>query len=164
MALLAAGAIAVLSAQAKDQGPKGSACDALDKASADWSACVARAANNDAERFYAGYWLAKSGRYTEALAHLEAIAVRDERVLTYIGFATRKLGDVDRALPFYLEALQRAPNYSVARAYLGEAYLAKGDMTRARAELAEISRRCGSHCAEHAELSAHIIAAERARS
>lgn len=160
----AAGAVAwVLTAEAKDQGPRGSVCENHDKSSGGWRACVANAAD-DQQLFYAGYWLAKGGRYADALGYLQRIAKPDERVLTYIGFATRKQGDVDAAMPYYQRALAIAPGYTVARAYLGEAYLSKGDMARARAELAEIARRCGTNCAEHAELAAEIIAAERARS
>ena len=47
----------------------------------------------------------------------------DERILTYIGFATRKLGRTDEAMGFYNRALTMNPNYSVARAYMGEGFL-----------------------------------------
>jgi tetratricopeptide (TPR) repeat protein len=141
----------------KDIGPAG-ACDRHGKDSAAWKDCVGAAVAGmpDAELFYAGYWFARTGRYREALSYLELARVRDERVLTYIGFATRKLGDVDGALPFYGEALARNPDYTVARAYLGEAHLAKREPEKARAELAEIARRCGTGCPEHADLAAQI--------
>ncbi len=95
------------------------------------------------ELFYAGYWLAKSGKYEEALAYLALANASDERVQTYIGYATRKLGKVDAALPHYAKALEINPNYTVARAYLGEAYLSRGDAARAKVELQEIASRCG---------------------
>ena len=108
------------------------------------------------EAFYAGYWLAKSGRYDEALRYLSMASPQDPRVLTYIGYATRKLGRVDDALGYYDRALALNPNYAVARAYLGDAYLTQGAPLKARGQLAEIANRCGTSCAEYAELAAHI--------
>lgn len=110
----------------------------------------------DDELFYAGYWLAKNGRYEDALGYLTLARDKDERVLTYIGFATRKLGRVDEALPLYRAALQRNPDYSVARAYLGEAFLTRGEPDLARAELAEIAKRCGAGCPSYVDLDGHI--------
>jgi tetratricopeptide (TPR) repeat protein len=148
----------------KDQGPTASRCEAFAKASAAWESCVASAAaQSDAELFYAGYWLAKTGRYDEALEYLTRIAAPDERVLTYIGFATRKKGDTERAMGFYAGALARNPDFAVARAYLGEAHLARGDEAAAAGELAEIGRRCGTACAEYADLAGHIAAWRAAR-
>ena len=142
----------------KDIGPASAGCDRFAKATAAWTGCVgqARADMPSDEAFYAGYWLAKSGNYAEALRYLTKAADDDERVLTYIGFSTRRLGDVDGALPFYNRALALNPDYAVARAYLGDAYLTKGEPLKAKGELAEIGRRCGRSCAEYAELSAHI--------
>ena len=94
-----------------------------------WRDCVGRAAGaaSDAELFYAGYWLAKSGDYAAALEYLRRAQAPDARILTYIGFATRKLGDTDSALGYYARALAKNPDYNVARAYLGEAFLTKGE-------------------------------------
>ena len=169
IALALSGLPFVPSAKAfKDQGPSG-ACDKFEKSSTAWTVCVgvAKAGMPDDELFYAGYWLARTGRYEEALGYLSQAKTKSERVLTYIGFATRKLGNVEGALPFYNEALAINPNYSVARAYLGEAYLTKGEPLKAKAELAEIERRCGTACAEYADLAGHIAryeASTRAKS
>jgi tetratricopeptide (TPR) repeat protein len=142
----------------KDVGPKSSACDGVAKGTPDWQACVgaARDGLSDAEAFYAGYWLAREGRYAEALSYLRLPKVPDARVLTYIGFATRRLGDVDGALPYYARALSLDPDYAVARAYLGEAHLARAELGHARAELAEIGRRCGITCPEYVDLAGHV--------
>lgn len=142
----------------KDQGPASAACDRTEKGSAAWTACVGApsVAMNDQELFYAGYWLAKSGQYEKALGYLTLASKKDERVLTYIGFATRKLGRVDEALPLYREALAVNPDYVVARAYMGEAFLTKGEPDKARAELAEIARRCGTSCPAYVDLDGHI--------
>jgi tetratricopeptide (TPR) repeat protein len=142
----------------KDVGPTSGVCDSLAKGTAAWTACVGKASArmSDDELFYAGYWLAKNGQYETALGYLTLAQKKDERVLTYIGFATRKLGRVDEALPIYERALSLNPNYAVARAYLGEAFLTKGQPEQARVQLSEIERRCGATCAPYADLKGHI--------
>jgi tetratricopeptide (TPR) repeat protein len=165
LSIAAGSATADETAFSKDVGPARAGCDASPKGSAAWQACVgaARAEMSDEELFYAGYWLAKSGRYAEALTYLNLARSKDARVLTYIGFATRKQGDVDKALPIYAAALQKDPNFVVARAYLGEAYLTKKQPARAKAELAEIANRCGTACAAYTDLARHIATYESAR-
>ncbi len=150
--------VAAGASQAKDIGPRSPACDKASQGSPAWRDCVGRAAGDasDAELFYAGYWLAKSGDYAAALEYLRRAQAPDARILTYIGFATRKLGDTDGALGYYARALAMNPDYNVARAYLGEAFLTKGEPAKAKAELAEIEKRCGTACAEYAELAEHI--------
>jgi tetratricopeptide (TPR) repeat protein len=149
----------------KDQGPASAACDSVAKGSAAWSACVGApsVAMADEELFYAGYWLAKSGKYEKALGYLTLADKKDERVLTYIGFATRKLGHVDEALPLYRQALEVNPNYVVARAYMGEAFLTKGEPEKARAQLEEIAHRCGISCPAYVDLDGHIQSYEAAK-
>ncbi len=167
--LAAAGMISGATAEpvrvAKDTGPVNAACDQLAKSTESWRVCAARIASSasDTELFYAGYWLAKSGRYAEALTYLKASKAKDARVLTYIGYATRKSGDVEAALPIYAQALSVDPNFVVARAYLGEAYLAKRLPAKAKAELAEIATRCGTACPAYGELAAEITAFEAAK-
>lgn len=153
-----AAAVAVPAFAGKDTGPVNAGCDGFAKGTAAWTACVGQPAlaMADDELFYAGYWLAKNGRYEDALGYLTLARDKDERVLTYIGFATRKLGHVDEALPLYRAALARNPDYAVARAYLGEAFLTRGEPDLARAELAEIAQRCGVTCPAYVDLDGHI--------
>jgi tetratricopeptide (TPR) repeat protein len=108
------------------------------------------------EIYYSGYWLARTGQYADAIVMLNKATVPDERILTYIGFATRKLGDHEAAMGYYTRALAMNPNYTVARAYLGEALLTEGDVAKAKEQLGEIAVRCGIMCEEHAELAAEI--------
>lgn len=145
-----------VAALAKDIGPQRPACDGLAKESAAWTVCATASATSDDELFYAGYWLAKTGSYRAALGMLERVAVPSARVHTYIGFAHRKLGEMDAALASYGKALAANPDFTVARAYLGEAYLTLGQEARAVGELDEIRRRCGEACAEFADLAGHI--------
>jgi tetratricopeptide (TPR) repeat protein len=111
---------------------------------------------SDQEIFYSGYWLARTGQYADALEILNKSAVKDERILTYIGFATRKLGDHQAAMGYYERALAMNPNYTVARAYMGEAFITRGNVAAARDQLGEIAKRCGTTCAEYSELATEL--------
>ncbi len=159
-AAVTTGAIAGPLTVAKDQGPTHARCDHSVDNQAALLGCIGKPSEtaSAAELFYAGYWLAKSGAYEKALSYLMAADKTDPRVVTYIGFSLRKLGNVSEALPYYAKALKLNPNYNVARAYLGEAHLSKGDVGAAKRELSEIANRCGVHCAEHVDLAGHIEA------
>ncbi|MGH1419179.1 MAG: tetratricopeptide repeat protein [Hyphomicrobiaceae bacterium] len=151
-------------AQAKDIGPVHSNCDARDKGSQAWRTCVAKFATerqSDAELFYAGYWLAKSGQYREAMIYLRLAKNPDDRVLTYLGFAARKLGRTQEAFAYYQAALRKNPNAVVTRSYLGEAYLSIGALEKAKRELAEIATRCGKSCSPYDALADAVTRYER---
>ena len=108
----------------------------------------------DDELFYAGYWLARKGDFKLALHYLnQAENKNDPRFLTYIGYATRKLGRMDEAMGFYNRALAAKPDYVVARAYLGEAFLERGERAKAAEQLTLIERQCGKGCQEYKELA-----------
>jgi len=77
-------------------------------------------------------------------------------VLNYIGYSTRKLGNVDDGITYYKKALSLDPNYNVAREYLGEGYLQKGDLASAKQQLAEIAKRCGTGCEVYRDLADEI--------
>lgn len=115
----------------------------------------------DDEIFNQAYWLSKEARYAEALAVLAAAQNPDDpRILTAKGFATRKLGDVEGALPYYHRALDLDPALVTTREYLGEACLSKGDLAGARHELAEIEKRAGRASETYAKLAALIAGYE----
>jgi tetratricopeptide (TPR) repeat protein len=116
---------------------------------------------SDDEIYSAAYWMAREGRYQEALAVLSgARSATDKRILNATGYAMRKLGKVDEALVYYAKALAIDPGYTKARGYLGEAYLSKGDLAGAKRQLAEIATRCGETCDGYGELAAEIAAYE----
>ncbi len=120
-------------------------------------ACVNKQKLDDEELFHAGYWLARDGQYEEAIDFLaHARSGQDPRILTYLGFSHRKLGRMDVAMGYYARALAADANYTIARAYLGEAWLTQGDRAKASAELSEIEMRCGAGCEEYKELATAI--------
>ena len=117
------------------------------------------AALTDDDIYLAGRDLGQQAHYAEALKLFFRVKNREQaRVLNSIGYSTRKLGDVDKGIDYYHRALAIDPNYTKARQYLGEAYLQKGDVAKAKEQLMEIADRCGGPCDDY-ELLVKAIAA-----
>ena len=103
------------------------------------------------------YALAKEERYDEALDVLNQLKNRDTpKALNYRGYATRKLGRVDEGIGYYRKSVALDPRYTRVREYLGEAYVIKGDITQARAQLRAIKTLCGTGCEEYTHLAQAI--------
>ena len=116
---------------------------------------------SDDNLYAAARSLAYAGRYGEALGLLDLAEAQNEpRMLTYRGFITRKLGDVEGAFPYYQAALALDADYTLAREYMGEAFLQLGQVDKAREQLVEIEKRCGTTCEEYAMLARQIASYE----
>jgi tetratricopeptide (TPR) repeat protein len=114
----------------------------------------------DEDLYQQGRALAKEGNYDWALQVLAAIRNQnDPHVLNYIGYSNRKAGRLEIGITFYRKALAIDPNFVLAREYLGEGYVAAGRIDLAKAELAEIAKRCGATCEEFKDLSEAIATA-----
>jgi tetratricopeptide (TPR) repeat protein len=123
-------------------------------------ACVEgnSAALTDDDLYLAGRDLGQEAHYADALKLFFRIKNREQaRVLSSIGYSTRKLGDVDKGLDYYHQALALDPNYLRAREYLGEGYLQKGDVGKAKEQLIEIVDRGGDACEEYGMLEKAIV-------
>jgi len=117
------------------------------------------AALTDDDLYAAAYDLRQEGQYAEALQFLFRIKDGQQpRVLNSTGHSTRKLGDIDKGIEYYHQALTIDPNYTKARQYLGEAYLLKDDVAKAKEQMVEIGERCGGPCEDY-ELLVNAIAA-----
>lgn len=104
-----------------------------------------------------GRALALAGYYENALDALMAVRNKDDAtVLTYIGYANRKMGKVDEGIAWYYKALALEPDNLHTREYLGEGYVAAGRTDLARTELARIEALCGTNCEQYEALSAAI--------
>lgn len=108
--------------------------------------------------------LVNSKRYEEAITALQTA----ERtfgphpdVLTYLGFANRKLGRLEDAERYYQSALKVAPEHKGATEYYGELKVERGDLDGARQLLASLERICAFGCPEEQELRRWIDAAGR---
>jgi hypothetical protein len=112
---------------------------------------------DDDTLYQAGARLAVAGRYGEAIEVLGYIADKEQpRVLNYLGYSHRKSGRISVGLGYYQEALRLDPDYTLAREYLGEAYLQLGDVTAAKGQLDEIAKRRGKDNPEYAALAEQI--------
>lgn len=162
--VLSFGAVALFAAPLQalaDDGPPKPRVDCSKPKNKSKPECKDSHSAADNEIINGAYWLAHAGKYTDAQALLATLADKENpRALNAMGFTTRKLGDVDGALPYYARALALEPNYVQAREYLGEAFLAKGDLASARAQLGEIERRAGAGSVSFANLKREITAFE----
>ena len=111
----------------------------------------------DEELYQQGRFLAKAGRYEEALIVLASIKDQnDPRVLNYTGYSNRKAGRIDVGITYYRKALAIDPNFVLAREYLGEGYVAAGKIELAQVELDEIKVRAGVNSEEYKDLAKSI--------
>jgi tetratricopeptide (TPR) repeat protein len=94
----------------------------------------------------------------DALQRARATFGAHPDVLTYLGFANRKLRRYDLAVSYYQQALAAAPNHKGATEYYGELLVEKGDMVGARRMLAKLDSLCTFGCAEAEELRRWIDA------
>ena len=101
--------------------------------------------------------LSKAGRYEEALATLDLLRnPNTAEALNYRGYATRKLGRVDEGIGYYLRSVSMDRRYAQVREYLGEAYVVKGDLASAKAQLRAIKGICGINCEQYKHLAEAI--------
>lgn len=102
-------------------------------------------------------------RYGEAIAALgdsaRAFGPHPD-ILTYLGFAHRKLGRYDVAEDYYRQALAAAPDHLGATEYYGELMVERGDLAGARRMLAKLENVCRFGCAQADELRRWIAAAQ----
>ena len=106
-----------------------------------------RASHLDTDTLYSAVReLAYAGRYSEAQSVLAAMPDQsDDRVLTYKGFVNRKLGDLDAAMMFYAQALDKNADNLLARSYMGQGFVEDGNLDAARLQLVEIEARGGGY-------------------
>lgn len=109
--------------------------------------------------FEQGRTLALAGHYQKALDVLGSVRNKhDARVLTMIGYATRKLGDTEAGIALYHQALAIDPANLNTHEYLGEGYLAAGRVDLAEAQLDTIAQLCGSTtCEQYRDLQKAIL-------
>ncbi len=123
---------------------------------------LASAASVDGS-YVAAVGLINEHRYDEAIARLDSAlwaAGPHPDILTYLGFANRKLSRFDRAEDYYRAALAVAPDHRGALEYYGELKVERGDLAGARANLARLDRLCGFGCYEADELRRWIAEAK----
>ena len=78
-----------------------------------------------------------------------------------LGYAFRKLGQLDKAFEHYKKALVIDPRHRAAHEYIGEAYLMVGDVANAEKHLQALRSICTLPCEEMRDLQAAIEAHRR---
>ena len=111
----------------------------------------------DSEMYEQGRLLAKQGEYEWALTVRAAVQDKlNPDVLNYMGYSNRKAGRLDVAITYYQKALTLKPDFTLAREYLGEGYVAAGKLDLARVQLDEIQKISGTSSEEYIDLAAAI--------
>jgi tetratricopeptide (TPR) repeat protein len=88
-------------------------------------------------------------------------ALRDPQnadIQNYIGYAYRRLRQLEPAFAHYQQALAFNPRHRSAHEHLGEAYLVKGDLVKAQEHLAALQDICLIPCIEYEDLQTAIAA------
>jgi tetratricopeptide (TPR) repeat protein len=101
------------------------------------------------------FGLINEGHYEAALGSLRDAGLAlgpHPDVLTYQGFANRKLHNYDVAISYYSAALKLDPAHRGANEYLGEYYVETGQMALAKQQLVKLETICKFGCEEAEEL------------
>jgi tetratricopeptide (TPR) repeat protein len=120
-------------------------------ANADW-------AQIDAD-FAAGLTALAANDWNGAVTALTAAALRDTRnadVQNYLGYAYRRLRQIEQALEHYQLAVMLNPRQRSAHEHLGEAYLVLGELVKAEEHLTALERICLIPCEQYADLKKAI--------
>ena len=100
-----------------------------------------------------------TGDWVGAIAALAPAALRDARnadLQNDLGYAHRRLRQLDAAFQYYRQALALNPRHRGAHGHLGEAYLAIGNLAGAEQHLATLERICLIPCEEYDALKAAL--------
>lgn len=120
----------------------------------------ASAAGGD-RAYFDAVGLINDHRYEAAIASLEKAKAAfgpHPDILTYLGFANRKLGRYEVAEHYYKAALAASPGHRAATEYYGELMVERGDKAGAEKMLASLETTCTFGCAEADELRRWIDA------
>jgi len=99
--------------------------------------------------------------WPEAIERLGRAALRDPDnadLQNSLGYAYRKLGQLEPAFRHYKRALDLNPRHRGAHEYIGEAYLMAGDLAGAERHLEALRTICLLPCEELADLEREVAA------
>jgi tetratricopeptide (TPR) repeat protein len=109
--------------------------------------------------FAAGKRAIVAGDWTGAIKALTSAGLRDDRnadIQNYLGYAYRRLRELDLAMLHYQQALILNPRHRSAHEHLGEAYLVQGNLAKAEEHLDALERICLIPCEEYGDLKRAI--------
>jgi Flp pilus assembly protein TadD len=102
--------------------------------------------------------------WTAAIDAFTKVAAKDPKnadAQNWLGYAHRNSGNLDVAFRHYNEALRLDSKHRGAHEYIGEAYLMKGDLAKAKEHLAALDRLCFFGCEEYSDLKKSIAEFEK---
>jgi Flp pilus assembly protein TadD len=105
--------------------------------------------------FAAGKRAIVAGDWNGAISALTSVGLRDARnadIQNYLGYAYRRLRQLDPAMRHYQQALMLNPRHRSAHEHLGEAYLVQGNLTKAEEHLTALERICLIPCDKYHDL------------
>jgi tetratricopeptide (TPR) repeat protein len=115
--------------------------------------------------------LQKSSNYHRAVSYIEksdynsAIQLlkkelkenpKDADTHNYMGYALRKINDVENSMVYYAKALEINPEHLGALEYQGELFLTMGDLDLAKVNLQKLDKLCWLGCDEYDDLRISI--------
>ncbi len=103
----------------------------------------------------------KAKDWAGAITLLEAEVAANKgtaNVYNYLGYAHRNLGNYDAAFKHYATALKMEPEHRGAHEYVGQTYLAVGNLEMAKKHLDALDRICFFGCEEYDDLKAAVAA------
>jgi len=109
--------------------------------------------------FAAGKRAIVAGDWNGAIKVLTSAGLRDDRnadIQNYLGYAYRRLRQLDQAMRHYQQALTLNSRHRSAHEHLGEAYLVQGDLAKAEEQLTALERICLISCQEYDDLKRGI--------
>jgi tetratricopeptide (TPR) repeat protein len=105
--------------------------------------------------YAAGRQAVEAGNWQAALAAFGKVGARDPRnanAQNYLGYAYRKMGNLELAFKHYNDALRLDPRHRGAHEYVGEAYLMTDNLAKAEEHLKALDRICLFGCEEYRDL------------
>lgn len=109
--------------------------------------------------FVAGKRAIDAKNWDGAIKALSSAALRDTRnadIQNYLGYAYRKVGQLEASFRHYERALALSPRHRGAHEYIGEAYLVVDNLAKAEEHLAALQTICLIPCEEFEELKEKI--------
>src|SRR6266540_6808106 len=109
--------------------------------------------------FAAGKKALGAGDWNGAITALKFAALRNRQnadIQNYIGYAYRRLRQLEPAFAHYRQALTFNPRHRAAHEHMGEAYLTIGNLAAAEEHLAALERICLIPCDEYGDLQRAI--------
>jgi len=102
--------------------------------------------------------------YTTAIRSFEDVVGRDDRnanAYNWLAYSIRQSGDAARSIPIYQKALAIDPKHKGAHEYIGEAFLALGNLPKAKEHLTVLDKLCFFPCEEYSDLKKAVQDYER---